>query len=397
MGKILLSLSLIALLLPLAALPAAIPLAAGADVEPRAPVLPEASSAAEPEDEVVDFTVYAPYWSTEPGFVSTLQMKNYRVDEPLTVTPVLYPMGGQEIRLAAVRLRPSETRVLNLNDALAAVGEPPTVGAVEIRYQHVTEGVFGANLSVINETDSVSSSFPLRAPQPTRRLEGVWWFWDADTDGFVAVHNTSRIGLTVTPTLYVAGSAYPLSPLRLRAQEMRLIRLRSELSQLGLETASEGGIQLESSMLGAVMASGWLINRAIGFSSEIRLGDPRLEAERPEGAKRGPDAACAERVDRDAFTGVGVARRDGLPTDPDRAECGRRDDPGSARVHVSSGRDTQGLGSAFGAVTTAAGGAGGVGVLLAVGANSSGGDVGQFGDQLRRERGLVSGSRQQCG
>lgn len=27
------------------------------------------------------FAVYAPYWSTEPGFVSTIEMMNYRVDD----------------------------------------------------------------------------------------------------------------------------------------------------------------------------------------------------------------------------------------------------------------------------------------------------------------------------
>jgi len=105
-----------------------------------------APQAAEPAEDVFDFAIHAPYWSTEPGFISTIQMKNYRVDEPLTVTPVLYSLAGREIKLDPIRLNPSETQVLNINEALAAVGEASTVGAVEIRYRHVTEGVFGANL-----------------------------------------------------------------------------------------------------------------------------------------------------------------------------------------------------------------------------------------------------------
>jgi hypothetical protein len=96
----------------------------------------------------------------------------------------------------------------------------------------------------------------------------------------VAVQNTSAITITVTPTLYVEEKSYRLVALQLQPHEMRLIHLRHELGQLGLGPASEGGIQLESSIPGAVVAGGALVSPAIGFSSELRLGDPRLEAER---------------------------------------------------------------------------------------------------------------------
>src|SRR5882757_1600398 len=61
------------------------------------------------------FLIAAPYWSTSEGFVSTIEMKNYQVDQPLTVTPVLYPLNGREIILDPVTLNPSETRLLNIN------------------------------------------------------------------------------------------------------------------------------------------------------------------------------------------------------------------------------------------------------------------------------------------
>lgn len=231
-------------------------------------------------NEVRDFAIHAPYWSTEPGFVSTIQMRNYRVDESLTVTPVLYLIGGREVTLDPITLNPSETRVLNINEALAARGETETIGAAEIRYRHETEGVFGANLTALNVTQSLIANFPLRMPQGTERLEGIWWFLDQDTDGFVAAQNTSAATIEVTPTLYVRGRPHRLAPLELQPHEMKLIRLRQELRSLGLETAKEGGIQLESSIPEALIAGGSLMNPAIGFSSEMRFGDPRLEAER---------------------------------------------------------------------------------------------------------------------
>jgi hypothetical protein len=135
------------------------------------------------ETEVFDFSTFAPYWSTEAGFISTLEMKNLRVDEPLTVTPVLYPLGGRQTELDPITLDPSETRVLNINEALAARGETATVGAAELRYRHTTEGVFGAHLTVLNRAQSLISVFSFQAPQPTRKLEGVWWFYDSEADG----------------------------------------------------------------------------------------------------------------------------------------------------------------------------------------------------------------------
>jgi len=66
------------------------------------------------------FAIYAPYWSAEDGFVSTIEMKNYRVDRSLTISPVLYPSHGTAVALDPVVLNPSETRLLNINDALAA-------------------------------------------------------------------------------------------------------------------------------------------------------------------------------------------------------------------------------------------------------------------------------------
>src|SRR5262245_26505869 len=87
------------------------------------------------------FTIAAPYWSVEGGFISTIEMKNYRVDQSLTITPILYPLHGPEVALDAVTLNPSETRVLNINDALAARDKHFTVGAAEIRYKNTTESV----------------------------------------------------------------------------------------------------------------------------------------------------------------------------------------------------------------------------------------------------------------
>ncbi len=221
--------------------------------------------------------IAAPYWSTTDGFVSTIEMKNYRVDVPLTVTPVLYPQHGREIALDPITLKPSETRLLNINKALAKRGQHEMLGAAEIR--HAPEGAFGANLTVLNEAKSLIYNFQFHAPDMTTRLEGLWWFYDEHTDGFVAAENASAADITVTPTLYARERPYQLDPVRLRPHEMTVFRLRQEqLRRLGLENVTEGGISLESSMTGAVVAGGGLVNPEIGFSAPLRMDDPEMLA-----------------------------------------------------------------------------------------------------------------------
>jgi hypothetical protein len=233
-----------------------------------------ASSSTQTPEQTPDVVLAAPYWSTGDGFVSTIEMKNYHVTSPLTVTPVLRLEHGGDVALDPVALKPSETRRININQALARRGLYARVGAAEIR--HAPEGAFGANLTVLNEARSLIYNFQFRTPEMTTKLEGLWWFYDEHTDGFVAAQNASDDPVTVTPTLYARERPYRLDPVRLRPHEMTILRLREQLRKLGLETETSGGISLESSLTGALAAGGGLVNLDIGFSAPLRMQDPEM-------------------------------------------------------------------------------------------------------------------------
>ena len=47
---------------------------------------------------------YSAYWTTAYGFESTIELHNNLVNEPLTVTPVLYTASGAAIELDEVRM-----------------------------------------------------------------------------------------------------------------------------------------------------------------------------------------------------------------------------------------------------------------------------------------------------
>jgi hypothetical protein len=236
------------------------------------------TEAEQPAETASSFVIAAPYWTTEDGFVSTIEMKNNRVDTSLTITPVLYPLHGQKLTLDPVLLKPSESRLLNINKALGKKGKGNTSGAVEILYTHTTPGAFGANLTVLNEAQSLIYNFKFQRPDETSRLEGLWWFLDKDTDGFTAMQNVSDKEIKVTPTLYVREQPYQLNAIRLRAHETEVIHLRQELRKLGLGNATDGGIQLASSNLSALVAGGGLMNSSRGFSAPLRMEDPQMLA-----------------------------------------------------------------------------------------------------------------------
>ena len=230
--------------------------------------------------ENLNFLIAAPYWSVDNGFVSTIEMKNYHVTDPLTITPILYPVDGPEIVLTPVTLNPSETKLLNINDALASSGKHFTVGAAELRCNQLTEGVFGANLTVLNASRSLIYNFQFRLPEMSSRLEGLWWFYDKNTDGFVAVQNTSDKNVTVVPTLYVRERPYHLDLLQLGPHKTKIIELRRELQKFQPDDVSAGGITLEASQSGAVIAGGGLTSPDIGFSAPLRMDDTEMQAMR---------------------------------------------------------------------------------------------------------------------
>lgn len=245
----------------------------------RAQTYKDPAAAPTPKVENFNFLIAAPYWSVENGFVSTIEMKNYHVEEPLTITPILYPRNGPEIILTPITLNPSETRLLNINDVLATYGKQFTVGAAEIRYSQLTEGVFGANLTVLNSSKSLIYNFQFRFPEMTARLEGLWWFYDKQTDGFVAVQNTSEKNVTVVPTLYVHEQPHQLQLIELGPHKTQLIELRRELNRLK-EDEIAGGINLQASESGAIIAGGGLVNPEIGFSAPLRMDDPDMQGMR---------------------------------------------------------------------------------------------------------------------
>lgn len=108
---------------------------------------------------------YAPYWTSEPGWTTELQLKNNLLKAPLTVTPVLRLASGKEIVLDPTIIPPNTSVSVWLNQRLLAHGsellsQPGSDGSVVFRYTPSTGNLYATGLLSIN---GAPISFPVLA------------------------------------------------------------------------------------------------------------------------------------------------------------------------------------------------------------------------------------------
>ena len=80
---------------------------------PLAFLVASIANAAQPE--IKSQEVFAPYWTSEPGWDTELQLKNNLAAGSLTVTPVLRLSSSQEIALDPVTIAANDTTHVSVN------------------------------------------------------------------------------------------------------------------------------------------------------------------------------------------------------------------------------------------------------------------------------------------
>lgn len=95
------------------------------------------ANAAQPE--IKSQEVFAPYWTSEPGWDTELQLKNNLAAGSLTVTPVLRLSSSQEIVLDPVSIDANDTTHVWVNLGLLKqspdrLGQPGSYGSVVFRF-----------------------------------------------------------------------------------------------------------------------------------------------------------------------------------------------------------------------------------------------------------------------
>jgi hypothetical protein len=144
---------------------------------------------------------------TDANFNARVYLSNSLKSDALFVTPILHISNGVQYTLPPVKLGPSGTAIIDINQSLANQGVAPYAtlsGYVELKYQWG----WAAICATVRNIDTVHSlvfmsglqpppaaSLPQDPATPATRqpqvLEGMWWKQESNVTGFLALSNVT--------------------------------------------------------------------------------------------------------------------------------------------------------------------------------------------------------------
>jgi len=226
------------------------------------------------------YSINCGLWRVDNGFVSKIHVKNALIVGPLTVVPVLYMADGTQYSLQPVQVPTAGTAQINVNDALS--NAPPAIephlsqyGSAALYYQYQNPGHLLAFTEIINLQGSLIFTAPFAGldagPPGPQTLEAVWWRHDPQVDGFVALSNVtgSRIQVSLQPAGSL-GSQAASTAVTLQGHTTQMLDLNTLATGLPQAENQAGGLRLQyNGVKRAIMATGGLVNEAIGYSTDI--------------------------------------------------------------------------------------------------------------------------------
>jgi hypothetical protein len=194
---------------------------------------------------------------------------------------------GTQYSLQPIQVPTGGTAQINVNDALSYA--PPAIephlsqyGSAALYYQYQNPGHLLAFTEIINLQGSLifTTSFAGldQGPAGTRTLEAVWWRHDPQVEGFVALSNvtSSAIQVSLQP-VGSQGTQVASTAITLQAHTTQMLDLDSLALGLPQVENQAGGLRLQySGVKRAIMATGGLVNEAIGYSTDIPFWDHDL-------------------------------------------------------------------------------------------------------------------------
>lgn len=239
---------------------------------------------------------FAPYWTSEPGWATELQLKNNLASQPLTVRPVLRLASGEEISLDATTIPPNSSVSVWVNEGLLAhspdhLSQPGSFGSVVFRYTSLSAMNLHATVVLMIQGEPVAAPIAAR-PDGHRRslgsLEGIWWQARAGLNDVLIIGNHSDKKISGTLSLYDAAGKRWSEPLALEPSQTQRMATSDLVLKAGL-TGDYGGISLDlPASASEVDAIHFMYDEISKFSASLEF------------FTRDPGATLRQRTDRDA-------------------------------------------------------------------------------------------------
>jgi hypothetical protein len=116
------------------------------------------------QEDTPEQLLWAAYWTVQPGFTSTLEMKNNRVQEALTVHVSLYLPSGEEYYLDPIELGPRQATAIHLNRVLESLpaslaARAGQEGSLEVKFRSSSPKALMGSVSVTNPDFGIAWNF----------------------------------------------------------------------------------------------------------------------------------------------------------------------------------------------------------------------------------------------
>lgn len=213
------------------------------------------------------------YWTLEPGWSTTIEMRNNVTHHDLTVTPVLRSETGQETSLAPVTITPQHIVSVDLGNAAAQIGERiGAFGSVVFRFDGLNAGNLFAATIVRHIGEPIDFHFDGRDASPELSsigVEGMWWIPSASSTDYLILSNP--LSKAVTGSLVLSSSFASHRPLaiRLGPGETKRIDVREVLGPTS--NSNVGGITLSLPNKELIWATQIVFDESAGFAAMMKM------------------------------------------------------------------------------------------------------------------------------
>jgi hypothetical protein len=242
--------------------------------------------------------VFAPFWTSEPGWTTELQLKNNLASGSLTVTPVLRLASGKEIPLDPVTIASNDSASVWVNEGLLKHAPellylPTSYGSVVFRFTSLNARNLYAESVLSLRSGPIEfhvNAYPPadfaewpRAAGPGSQ-EGVWWLQHSGDSDVLVVSNSGDKPLAAKLWLSDASGKRWSQSLNLAPRQTQRLDVRELVSASGL-SGNYGGIKIEASAYsGALHSIHFTYNEAARTSAYLKMFE------------RDPNATLQERI-----------------------------------------------------------------------------------------------------
>jgi hypothetical protein len=237
---------------------------------------------------------FFPYWTTETGWDTELQLRNNLATQSLLVTPSLRTADGSETALAPVTLKPHEVQSIDLASVIST-GNPQlvgTYGSVVLRYHSVSLRNLYAALML--RTLGHPIAFHVDATgeiqnYETASREGIWWLPNDFTSDYLVLNNQSANAMQLVLSLFDATGKEFKQTMALGPRQTARYSVRALVRSGGLVGAC-GGIRVSAvAHAGSLDSLHFLFDPQVGFSALMKMfdHDPNTILSERDNAKTG--------------------------------------------------------------------------------------------------------------